>query len=586
MAGKVAEIQGVISRDRLAAEIGNMFDRFNIQRRGWLQEKKELRNYIFATDTSSTTNRSLPWKNSTTLPKICQIRDNLHANYQSALFPNEEWAKWLADTEEDAAADKRKAVTAYITNKVRESDLKEIVSQLLYDYIDYGNAFAEIVWKQKTFIDEETGEEHRIYVGPALERISPLDIVFNPTAPSFDESPKIRRYIKTLGEVKLDAEQNPEKVALQEAVEYLEDVRNNIGHYKATDVDKAGGFSVDGFGSLQEYYQSGYVEFLEFEGTIYNPHTNKMMMNRRITIVDRSFVAGDEQMPSWFGTSYKIHVGWRKRPDNLYAMGPLDNLIGLQYRLDHVENAKADAMDLAIHPPLKVHGNVEEFVWGPGEIINCGDDGNVDEIAKNLNAVLTAQNEIAQIEQRMEELAGAPKQAMGIRTPGEKTAFEVQSLENASWRIFQEKIDNFEKNIVEKALNMYLELSRRNMDVSDVVSIIDDELGVQEFMTVTKDDITAKGKIRAIGSRHFAARAQLIQNIMGIMNSAIGQKIDPHTSSLSLATLVEELFGLEKRNLFRANVGVEEQFETQRLISELQGQLAEQEATPGVEGLE
>lgn len=585
MAGKTAEIQGVLSRDRLAAEIGNMWDRFNLQRRGWKEEKKELRNYIFATDTRTTTNRSLPWKNSTTLPKICQIRDNLHANYHSALFPNEEWAKWLAEDEEGASAEKRTAVSAYISNKVRESNFQETISDLLLDYIDYGNAFAEVVWKEKTF-ENEDGEVETTYVGPALERISPLDIVFNPTAPSFKESPKIRRYIRTLGEVILDAEEQTDKPELKDAVSYLTKVRDTIGSFKVADVDKAAGFSVDGFGSLQEYYQSGYVEFLEFEGTIYNPHTNKMMINRRITVIDRSFIVGDEDMPSWFGTSYKLHVGWRKRPDNLYAMGPLDNLVGLQYRLDHVENAKADAMDLAIHPPLKVQGNVEEFTWGPGEIINCGDDGNVDEIAKNLNAVLAAQNEIAIIEQRMEELAGAPRQAMGIRTPGEKTAFEVQTLENAAWRIFQEKINNFERNLVEPALNMYLEMSRRNMDASDVVSIIDSEFGVQQFLTVTKEDITSKGKLRAIGSRHFAARAQLIQNLTGIMNSPVGEKINPHVSSIGLANLVEELFGLERRNLVRQNVAVEEEFETQRLISELQGQLAEQEATPGVEGFE
>ncbi len=585
MAGKTAEIQGVLSRDRLAAEIGNMWDMFNLQRRGWKEEKKELRNYIFATDTRTTTNRSLPWKNSTTLPKICQIRDNLHANYHSALFPNEEWAKWLAEDEEGASAEKRTAVTAYISNKVRESGFQETISDLLLDYIDYGNAFAEVVWKEKTF-ENEDGDLETTYIGPALERISPLDIVFNPTAPSFAESPKIRRYIRTLGEVILDAQEQTDKPELQEAVTYLTNVRDTIGQFKVADVDKAAGFSVDGFGSLQEYYQSGYVEFLEFEGTIYNPHTKKMMINRRITVVDRAFIVGDEKMPSWFGDSYKLHVGWRKRPDNVYAMGPLDNLVGLQYRLDHLENAKADAMDLAIHPPLKVQGNVEEFTWGPGEIINCGDDGNVDEIAKNLNAAITAQQEIGLIEQRMEELAGAPRQAMGIRTPGEKTAFEVQTLENAAWRIFQEKINTFERSLVEPALNMYLEMSRRHMDTSDIVSIIDDEFGVQQFLTVTKEDITSKGKLRAIGSRHFAARAQLIQNLTGVMNSPVGMKINNHVSSVGLANLVEELFGLERRNIVRKNIAVEEEFETQRLISELQGQLAEQEATPGVEGFE
>jgi hypothetical protein len=32
----------------------------------------------------------------------------------------------------------------------------------------------------------------------------------------------------------------------------------------------------------------------------------------------------------------------------------------------------------------------------------------------------------------MEEMAGAPKEAMGFRSPGEKTKYEVQRLESAA----------------------------------------------------------------------------------------------------------------------------------------------------------
>jgi len=50
--------------------------------------------------------------------------------------------------------------------------------------------------------------------------------------------------------------------------------------------------------------------------------------------------------------------------------------------------------------------------------------------------------------QIMEEMAGAPKEAMGIRTPGEKTRYEVQSLENRSGRIFNHKVLNFSINFL------------------------------------------------------------------------------------------------------------------------------------------
>ena len=586
MSGKVAEIQGVIDRNGLAARIGSLWDTWNMQRSKWRQEKKELRNYIFATDTRSTTNSKLPWKNTTTIPKICQIRDNLHSNYLSALFPNDQWLRWEAGDEEAATKTVRDAVRNYITNKLRQTDTRDTISQLLYDYIDYGNAFGEVVWEYKTYEDPISGQEETIYVGPRLVRISPLDIVFNPIAPSFEESPKVVRYIKTIGDLEVEAKQYTDKPGWEEALKKAKEVRSYIGNFSTTEVDKAAGFVVDGFGSLYEYYMSGYVELLEFEGNIHNPLTGEMMTNRRITIVDRSYVVLDEPMPSWFGSSYKIHVGWRKRPDNLYAMGPLDNLVGMQYRLDHLENAKADAMDLAIHPPIAISGNVEEFIWAPGEVVDLGDDGNIIELGKNLNAVIAAQNDIAQLEMRMEEMAGAPKQAMGIRTPGEKTAFEVQTLQNASGRIFQEKVTHFEINFFEKALNMMLELSRRNMDAADVVRVIDDELGIEEFVKISREDLTAKGKIRAIGSRHFAAQAQLIQNLSGIFNSQIGQLVAPHLSSIALTDLLNDVMSLEKYNLFSPNIAIEEQAQTQRLVNEMQAEMQEEAATPGVEGLD
>jgi hypothetical protein len=580
MAGKVLEIQNLIGREQLASDIARYWDSWNMQRKGWLAEKRELRDYIFATDTTTTTNRTLPWKNSTTIPKLCQIRDNLHSNYLSSITSNENWVHWEAGNFEASTMTVKKAVTNYIKSKIHERNLRDKISQLLYDYIDYGNAFAEVVWVYETR-QNELGGEDVVYVGPDIIRISPLDLVFNPVAPDFASSPKIRRYIKSIGELELDREKYTDQPGFGAALDKLKSVRNEIGSYKVTDVDRAAAFSIDGFGSMYEYYSSGYVEILEFEGDIHDTLNGKMLTRKRITVVDRSYVAMEEDIPSWFGKSYKLHCGWRSRPDNLYAMGPLDNLVGMQYRVDHLENAKADAMDLAIHPPLGVAGNVEEFSWGPGEVIDMGDDGQIVELGKSLQAVIAAQNDIESMLFKMEEMAGAPKQAMGIRTPGEKTAFEVQALENAAGRIFQEKVNNFEINLLEPALNMMLELSRRKMDSADVVRVIDDELGVEEFMTITRDDITAKGKLRAMGSRHFAARAQLIQNVTSIFNTAVGQKVEPHTSALALSHLLEDVMGLERWQLFQENIGVEEQLRTQQLVQEMQTQ-QEVEATTEV----
>ena len=86
MAGRTLDFEEFIGTpDSLAKAIVSRYRDYDRYKNTWTEEKKELRNYIFATDTTKTTNSSLPWKNSTTIPKLTQIRDNLHANYMAAL---------------------------------------------------------------------------------------------------------------------------------------------------------------------------------------------------------------------------------------------------------------------------------------------------------------------------------------------------------------------------------------------------------------------------------------------------------------------------------------------------------------------
>jgi len=580
MAGKVLEIKQLLDQDGLACEIARRWQEWNDRRKPWLEEKLELRNYIFQTDTRKTSNSNLPWKNSTTIPKICQIRDNLHANYMAALFPNDDWFKWEAYTEEDAELPKRQAIEAYMKNKVRESGFIDVVRRLLYDYIDYGNAFADVEYINEEIVDEETGEIIPGYIGPKACRISPFDLVFNPAAPDWKSTPKITRYIKTLGELKLEVKEMPGEDWKMEIVEKAEKVRHELAAFSTNDINKVDAFLVDGFGDLSEYYQSNFVELIEFEGSINNPVTGEFMEDMIITVIDRSYVVRQTKNPRWMKGSAKVHSGWRLRPDNLYAMGPLDNLVGMQYRIDHLENLKADALDLSVLPPLGIQGNVEDFEWGPMERIDMGDDGSIVELGKNLNGVITAQNDIAQLELKMEEMAGAPKQAMGIRTPGEKTAFEVQQLQNAAGRIFQDKVNQFERDIIEPLLNNMFEIAKRKLDGTDIIRVMDDDIGVTEFMKVTKEDITAKGKLRPIGARHFAAQAQLVQNLNGIFASPVSQLIASHVSGKQLAKMVEEVFGYERFKLFSEWAAIYEQAEGQAIAMEAQQQTQLAASTP------
>lgn len=568
-----------IDRDNLAAQISNIWFTYNSQRQPKIEQWKELRNYIFATDTTTTTNKSLPWKNSTTLPKLCQIRDNLHSNYLSALFPNDEWLKWEGYSKSDGIKTKVNTITAYMANKARESHFRREVSKLIYDYIDYGNAFAMPEFEASYAINTRNEKTPR-YIGPKAIRISPLDIVFNPLSSSFKDSWKIIRSVITVGELARKLQDNPEDGYLKDAINKRTQLLKKAGQYGIENSDKADGFQIDGFGNFYDYLQSGYVEMLTFYGDIHNADTGEFETDQIITIIDRCWVISQRKFDNWFGAAPIYHVGWRSRPDNLWSMGPLDNLVGMQYRIDHLENLKADAMDLAIMPPLVIKGEVEQFQWGPGVEIHLDENGDVQELAKGAQWVVQADNNIDRLEMRMEQYAGAPREAMGIRSPGEKTAFEIRELQNAAGRIFQEKLNTFELELLEPLLNGMLELGRRNMDQSDWIRVLDDDLGVTQFMEITKEDITASGKLRPIGARHFAAQAQMIQNLTQISNTPIWQQIAPHTSTLQIAKMVEDLLGFSRYQVFRPNVGVTEGGDTARLQNQVSEDIMVENSVP------
>jgi hypothetical protein len=579
VAGKVLNLDQVISPDQLGCRIAQQYQDWDTFRAEKVREWEELRRYIFATDTTKTTNSKLPWKNKTTIPKLCQIRDNLHANYMASMFPKRSWLVWEADERASNVKEKREAIEAYMKWVVAQDHFKKEISKCVLDYIDYGNCFATVEWSDGRV--ELPDKIQAGYVGPVVRRISPIDLVMNPIAPSFDKAPKIVRSLVSLGEVKellerLSTDENRQQY--EDLYRYLREMRQTVAQHTGRLKTQDDYFNVDGFDSFKAYLESDYAELLTFYGDIYDSEKDEFLRNHVVVVVDRHKVVLKKPNPSFFGTAPIFHVGWRVRQDNLWAMGPLDNLVGMQYRIDHIENLKADVFDLITFPPLKVKGLVEDFEWAPFEKIFVGDDGDVEILAPPAD-VLQANLEIAQLEQKMEEMAGAPKEAMGFRTPGEKTKYEVQRLENAASRIFANKISQFEEQFVERLLNACLELARRNFTSGDI-RIFDDELQFSTFQTLTIDDITGNGRIRPVAARHFAERADMIQNLNNFAASPLYADLKAHFSSIDMARMMETLLEIEDYELVKPYVRLAEEADAQRFIQSAQEQVMVEGMTP------
>lgn len=564
----------------IATHVARCWDEWKNGRALWEDRVNEVKKYVYATSTHETTNVQNPHDHSTHIPKIAQIADNLEANYLSALNLTGDWLRFEGNDQDAEEFDKKRTVLAYLRTKNSLNKLAYEIAKCIRDWIHTGNCFALVTYVAEYHDDPETGERIPGYVGPKVVRLSPHDVVFNPLASDFAHSPKIVRSLKTMGELHRDAEEHPELGYSQEIIDLLKSTREELHQYRDTTIDKNVQMHYDGFGSSSQYYKSGYVEILEFYGDIYDTYNDEWLKNRVITVVDRRHVIRNEPLDTWSGRPHIYHCAWRVRSDNLWGQGPLDNLVGMQYYINHLENARADAFDQMLDPDRKIMGDVEVERRGAAVDYYIVEGGDVNFLAPD-TTVLNADFAIQRKEEQMEEYAGAPRTAMGIRTPGEKTAFEVNQLQNAAGRIFQSKITYFEENFLEDIVNAEIEVARRNLNATDLVKVVDEDYGVTEFLSVAQEDLKTNGKLIPIGARHFARQATLAQNLQNFMQA---MQLDPmmaqHFPSEKLAKLWEDVLGFKQLELFTKFGRIEEQVEMQQLMNAAQQMVQEEQEVP------
>jgi hypothetical protein len=581
MTTNVATLMQVLSPEELADEVVNMWTDFKGARTSWEAEMVEIRNYKNATSTRTTEVSGAGFKNSTTIPKLAQIATNLQANYTAHLFSNPNWAQFEAFDKDSDSKEKRKILEAYVRTKIRRKDYEGQFNKALLSWIDTGACVAEQRYVTEKYVDT-TGNEKMLYQGTVLDLIPVSDVAWDVTATSFTHARKVIRKVYTLGDIAREIQDNADSPFTAEMLEDMRNARQAVrssGIVKAPEgVDWKGQvLSKDGFGDLLQYMNSDLVEVHIFYGDMYMLDTGEFLKNAKITILDRRIVAEKKEIQSRNGSQYLYYCGWEDRTDNLMAMSPLARLVGMQYKVDKLENMRADVFDLIANPTTVEVGDVEfHGVRGaPGGRYRVDEQGSVNYLAPDTTA-LNADFQLNNTLQLMELMAGSPQNSSGFRTPGEKTAFEVQFLDNGANRIFRDKTNKFEREFIEPILDDMVELGKANLGDTDLISTEGNEFNVREFLNITRDDLNVSGKLRARGSRLFAEKANALQNLMGILNSGAINLISPHVSRIGLAEAVEELADLEEFNIIIPNIGIQEDSQSQQLAQVSAG--ANQEA--------
>ena len=326
------------------------------ERQTWIEEVREVKKFLYATDTRSTSNSVNASSHSTHMPKLAQIADTLEAHYTSSWFPHSDWLQFIAGGIEDNNVRTRRLIESYIKSRHRLSDHESSFNTLGRDWIETGNTFAETIWVSNT-ASENMGLLRKAYIGPLTRRIDPMRIAFNTKASSFKESWKVVQSVKTLGDVAADIQDEKLPETYREVLQKSLDFRTWARATPYEDYEDFLNSPFIGFGSQQDYWSYGEnVEFLTFYGTLYDSNTGILNRNKKIVVIDRKWILLEEDIGTWDGSPMIFHSAWRKRPGTLLGMGPCQNLTGMQYMINHLQNTKADAFDEMVRPDKLISG--------------------------------------------------------------------------------------------------------------------------------------------------------------------------------------------------------------------------------------
>ena len=553
------------SPDSKASHIAGKYMEWQSYKSEAMERWKETEAYIYATDTTSLPGGDV-FDHTTHVPIVHELRDELISIMFSTILPNEDFLGWIPFDKESSTQDKRRKALAYIKNRHALNGFRKTIDKLITDVIDYGVCFSQVQYVDYSGTDS-SGVPYPGYAGPVVKRFSPYDVTMDPTAARFEDTPKIIRTLLTMGEfISLAESQGWD----QEEVAQIVEKRGTYGTVDFSDNKKNKQYTPDGFGSIEQYYTSGMVEVLYFYGAIFDDYEGKLIPDRCVVVADRTCTLSDEECKdpmSFMGS-------WKPKQDNLWAQGALDQIIGINFQINHRENALSTSIDRFIYPDRVQLGDVE-ISYDPrngSAVYLAPEGGGVQDLSPDAT-VLSYDNQVEKLTAKARMALGLPPSVMGFRSPGEKTAFEVQSLNDGAFRSFIHKAERFELDVVEKIVNSELKVGRDNIQSIMQVEAIGSG-GVPSMLNVTQKDLTSNGKLVPWGARRFALQNKQMNTLNMLANSNLGQLIGTHLNTFTLAKVVEELGGFNEFGMISEFAAIEEQFKQQQLANTAQQMIA------------
>lgn len=552
----------------------------------WEQRKKlrsmdhEVQEYLHATSTKGTANQKdhEGQGHTTNIPMLYKTKEMLVALYMDMIFPSTSYMKWTGQAAVDKkTVSKGQATAEYMRKKMAYRPNAKAALQLITDFVERGRV-ASLTGFERVMRENKVGTKDVYYEGPTIKRLHPESYVFDVTATDVQSTPKIIRQVYPMAQI-MRMHEDGSKIYTKEIMNKLTSRRRESQAGFSEDRAKYITMNMHGLGNYSAYLQSGNVEVLVFLGDLYDNVSNTLLRDQHILIVDRADVLYQETSTMITGDNFHYHV-YEPFENTLGGLGPLHKVVGLQYALNHTQNMKANAVDLEVKPPTKFMGGDATQEIEPGARLIMDTDEDISFLNVQTQA-LQLNNDQSFTMGMYEQVTGIPSELSGIRTPGEKTATEHNSIISSGQRIPLTKAKYFEQFFWEPILQSMLEIAKENMQGTDFVAILNTETGQQDFMEVGRDDLAASGDIAPIGARGLAEESRALREFLEItQNPVMAQLLQPHISGKQLARKVEKSLNWEHSGVLRDFVQLTEQAELQDLATVADQKGQEHQLTP------
>jgi hypothetical protein len=283
-------------------------------------------------------------------------------------------------------------------------------------------------------------------------------------------------------------------------------------------------------------------EIIECWGTIEAPGDGgvgkKPYVNFVGAVINRQRLVRFEPSYLWSGKAAVGMAKYRDVPGQVYGIGPLEPVLGLQDLINARTNQLIDIVSYSINPEYKAYDDsrlASEFVSAPNKIHWVQDMDNLQVIQKDLRGLNVAMGDVELLKQEFMRMVKSASPASG---PSDESATKTRQQGAAVGNDLAKIAAYIEETGLAPIMDLFIELNAQYLPKATAVRMI--ESGQPVFKEVSPETIR-KGYLARVKGTSFALdKQERLDKLLMFLQMVIGSPLA--TSAVDLLALYKKVY--------------------------------------------